>query len=99
MLAVRHLRTDSLLAPLAAAGRMAFTNYIMQSILCTLIFYGHGFGLFGAVARTEQALLVVAIWIFQLFISWLWLKHFLFGPLEWLWRSLTYWKLQPMVRV
>ena len=77
---------------------MAFTNYIMQTILCTLIFYGHGLGLFGSMGRTEQALLVLGVWILQLFLSPLWLKHFQFGPLEWVWRSLTYWRLQPMRR-
>ena len=98
MLAVRCVKNQSLLAPLAATGRMAFTNYIMQTFLCTFVFYGHGFGFFGSVDRTGQILFVLGIWIFQIFISWLWLRHFLFGPLEWLWRCLTYWKLQPMRR-
>jgi uncharacterized protein len=98
MLAVRCVKNDSLLAPLAATGRMAFTNYIMQTVLCTFVFYGHGFGLFGSVDRTGQILLILGIWIFQIFMSWLWLRHFLFGPLEWLWRSLTYWKVPRMRR-
>ena len=98
MLAVQHLKAHALLTPFSAAGRMAFTNYIMQTILCTLIFYGHGLGLFGSMGRTEQALLVLGVWILQLFLSPLWLKHFQFGPLEWVWRSLTYWRLQPMRR-
>jgi uncharacterized protein len=84
--------------PLAAVGRMAFTNYIMQTIICIFLFYGYGFGLFGKVERIWQFLIVVVIYAFQLWISQLWLKHFRFGPLEWLWRSLTYRKMQPMRR-
>ncbi len=83
---------------LAAVGRMAFTNYIMQSIICTIIFYGFGFGLFNQIERFPQQLIVLAIWIFQLAISPWWLKRFRFGPLEWLWRTLTYWKKQPIRR-
>ncbi|MCP5102314.1 MAG: DUF418 domain-containing protein [bacterium] len=82
--------------PLAAAGRMAFTNYLVQTIICTFIFYGHGFGLFGKLERIWQALIVFAIFFFQLWVSKWWLKRFRFGPVEWLWRSLTYWKIQPM---
>lgn len=83
---------------LAATGQMAFTNYILQTIICTTIFYGHGFGLFGKVERTGQIGTVFAVWIFLLIVSPLWLRHLRFGPLEWLWRSLTYMKLQPMAR-
>lgn len=82
-------------ARLAAVGRMAFTNYIMHSVLCTLLFYGFGFGLFGHVERWGQILIVLAIWLLQLWLSPLWLARFRFGLLEWLWRSLTYLKLQP----
>jgi uncharacterized protein len=81
---------------LAAVGRMAFTNYIMHTLLCGLIFYGHGLGLFGQVERAGQLMVVLAIWAFQLWLSPVWLRHFRFGPLEWLWRSLTYWQTQPM---
>ena len=75
---------------------MAFTNYISQSVICTLIFYGHGLGLFERVDRLGQLAIVVAIWILQLLWSPWWLARFRFGPLEWLWRSLTYMKFQPM---
>jgi uncharacterized protein len=81
---------------LAAVGRMALTNYLMQSVICTTLFYGWGFGLFGTLNRTALAGIVLAIWVFQLLISPLWLRFFRFGPAEWLWRSLTYWRLQPM---
>jgi uncharacterized protein len=85
-----------LLRALSAVGRMAFTNYIMQTAICTTLFYGHGFGLFGRVERTSQILIVFAVWGVQLLVSPLWLKHFRYGPMEWLWRSLAYKKLQPM---
>ena len=83
---------------LAAVGRMALTNYLMQSILCTTIFYGHGLGLYGRVERVGQVGIVVAIWILQLVVSPIWLRHFRYGPFEWLWRSLAYFELQPMRR-
>jgi len=82
---------------LASVGRMAFTNYIMHSLICTFLFYGYGFGLYGEMNRTEQMLVVIFIWLFQLIISPIWLRYFRFGPLEWVWRSLTYWKRQPML--
>ncbi|HSR68491.1 MAG TPA: DUF418 domain-containing protein [Acidobacteriota bacterium] len=82
---------------LAAVGRMAFTNYLMHTVLCTTLFYGsYGLGLFASFSRTELWLVVLGVWILQLIYSPLWLKHFRFGPAEWLWRSLTYFKLQPM---
>jgi len=81
---------------LAAVGRMAFTNYLMQTLICTTIFYGYGLGLFGWIERFGLMGFVLGIWILQLLISPLWLKHYRFGPAEWLWRSLTYWRWQPM---
>ncbi len=87
---------STLLKPVAAVGRMAFTNYISQTIICTTIFYGHGFGMIGRMERTEQILVVVSIWIFQLIVSPIWLRYFRFGPIEWAWRSLTYMRPQPM---
>jgi uncharacterized protein len=77
-------------------GQMAFTNYLMQSIICGLLFWGVGFGLFGHLQRYELYYVVGAVWLFQIVFSHIWLRHFRFGPFEWLWRSLTYWKLQPM---
>jgi uncharacterized protein len=75
---------------LQATGRMAFTNYIGMSIICTLIFNGHGLGLYGTLDRLQQFLIVGAIWILILIVSPLVLKKYRFGPLEWLWRKLTY---------
>ena len=79
----------------AAVGKMAFTNYILESLICTFIFYGHGLGLYGQVERKFQILIVFACWILILIFSPIWLRYFRYGPLEWLWRSLTYWKVQP----
>ena len=81
---------------LAAVGRMALSNYIAQSVLCTLVFYGHGLGLFERVGGAGQAGIVVAVWALQLIWSPWWLARFRFGPLEWLWRTLVYRRLQPM---
>jgi uncharacterized protein len=80
----------------SAVGRMAFSNYILMTLICTFLFYGHGLGLFGSVERKFQVLLVAGIWILILLISPLWLKKFRFGPLEGLWRSLTYGKWQAL---
>lgn len=81
--------------PLAAVGRMAFTNYVMQTVVCTFIFYGQGLGWYGQLDRGRQLLVVFDVWVFQLLLSPVWLRYFRFGPLEWLWRSLTYGKVQP----
>lgn len=78
---------------LAAVGRMALSNYLMHSIITSIVFLG--FGLYGQLERYELYYVVFSIWIFQLIVSPIWLKYFLFGPFEWLWRSLTYGKKQP----
>ena len=83
-------------APLAAAGRMALTNYLAQSLVCTTLFYGYGFGLYGRVGPALGIGLTVALYAAQLAFSVWWLRRFRFGPMEWLWRSLTYGKRQPM---
>ncbi len=75
---------------LAAVGRTALTNYLLHTVICTTIFYGHGFGLYGSVERWQQLLIVVGIWVVQLAVAPLWLARFRFGPVEWLWRALTY---------
>jgi uncharacterized protein len=85
--------------PLAAAGRMAFTNYIAQSLIMTAIFYGgRGFGLWGQVDRPALWLIVLAVWAVQLIWSPLWLSKFKMGPLEWLWRRLSYARPLAMAR-
>ncbi len=87
-----------LFALMRPVGQMAFTNYLMQSLLVGLFFYGIGFGLFGKLQRHEIYYVVASVWIVQIIYSHIWLKYFRFGPLEWAWRSLTYWKVQPFVR-
>ena len=82
--------------PLAAVGQMALTNYIMTSVIVGIVFFGYGFGLFGQLARHQLYYVVAGIWAFELIMSTIWLQFFQFGPLEWLWRSLTYNKRQPM---
>jgi uncharacterized protein len=81
---------------IAATGRMAFTNYLMTSILCTTLFYGYGFGLFATLSRAQIYLVVLAMWALMLLWSQPWLARFRFGPFEWLWRSLARGSVQPM---
>jgi len=81
---------------LASLGKMALTNYITHSIILTSIFYGYAGGMFGQIARGQQMLIVVAVIFAQAIFCTVWLKFFKFGPLEWLWRSITYMKLQPL---
>jgi uncharacterized protein len=84
------------LAPLAAVGRMALSNYLFQSLVCTTLFYSYGLGLFGKVGSVAGLCLTCAIYAAQVLLSLWWLRHFCFGPMEWVWRSLTYGKPQPM---
>ncbi|MXZ60309.1 MAG: DUF418 domain-containing protein [Acidobacteria bacterium] len=93
MLAVRRGFLPALQARLAAVGRMAFTNYLLQTVLCTTIFYGHGLGLFASVERYQQLLIALAVWALQLWLSPIWMRRYAYGPLEWLWRTLTYGRL------
>jgi len=81
---------------LAAVGKMALTNYVMHSVFAMFIFTGVGFGLFGKLLRHELLYVVFAIWIFQLIASPIWLAYYHYGPLEWIWRNLTYLKKHPM---
>ena len=84
-----------LFALMRPVGQMAFTNYLMQSIMCGIFFYGIGFGYFGKLEYHQLFYVVGAVWIIEITWSHIWLRYFRFGPLEWLWRSLTYWKKQP----
>lgn len=96
MLACRRGLFPALLRRLAAVGRMALSNYLAHTLICTTLFYGYGFGLFGRLSRAELLLVVAAIWAAQLLWSEPWLRAYRFGPAEWAWRSLTYRRLQPM---
>jgi uncharacterized protein len=83
---------------ISSTGKMAFTNYILMSVICGLLFYGIGFNLFGQVERFQQLLVVIAVWAILISFSFVWLKNYYFGPLEWLWRFLTYGKKPPFKR-
>jgi len=85
-----------LLRPLAEVGRMALSNYLLQSLICTTIFYSYGLGLYGQVGPARGLAIAIAIFLAQIPLSVWWLRRFRFGPAEWLWRSLTYGRLQPM---
>lgn len=86
----------SVVRRLAAVGQMAFTNYIMHSIICTLFFFGYGLNFYAELGYFQMYGVVLVIWGIQLMVSPWWLQRFQFGPLEWVWRSLTYWQRQPM---
>ena len=91
-------KVQGLFRRLRAVGQMAFTNYIMHSVICTLFFFGYGLNFYARLDFYQIFFVVAAIWIVQLIVSPIWLRYSYFGPLEWLWRSLTYWRIQPMRR-
>lgn len=88
--------SGALVGRIAAAGRMAFTNYLATSILMTFLFYGWGLGLFGELNRTELWLPVLGMWALMLLWSKPWLERYRYGPLEWAWRSLARGRVEPM---
>jgi uncharacterized protein len=98
-LLAQHSDWQRRLAPLSYVGRMALTNYLLQSLVCTLIFYGYGLGLYGKVGAAVTIMLTVSIYLLQILFSNWWLRRFQFGPMEWLWRTLTYGRKQPMAGV
>lgn len=98
MLACRTPALRRFTRPFAAVGQTALTNYLLQTVICTSIFYGHGLGWFGAVDRIGQVGVTAGVWAVQLIASPLWLRRYRFGPVEWIWRSLTYRARQPMRR-
>ncbi len=91
---LRWLRPVTFL--LSKVGQMALTNYLLTSVLMTLFFNGYGLGKFGALERHQLLYVVFSMWSINLILSPLWLRYFRFGPVEWAWRSLSYWKKQPM---
>jgi uncharacterized protein len=98
MLLVKNGTMTKVMARFAAVGRMALTNYLMHSVILTTVFYGFGIGLYGQIPRAAQMLFVVAVVGFQLLLSPWWLARYRFGPVEWLWRSLSYGRRQSMRR-
>ena len=98
LLIVRSGAVRWLMDRFAAAGRMAFSNYLMTSIITTFVFCGFGFGLYGKLSRFELLYVVVGVWAFILVWSKPWLARFHYGPFEWAWRSLVRWEPQPFVK-
>ena len=96
VLAMQHPAWARRLRWLAPAGRMALTNYLLQSVICTAIFYGYGLGYFERLPRVWQPLFVVALFTLQVMFSRWWLARYRHGPMEWLWRWGTYGKRPPM---
>ena len=83
---------------LSFVGRMALTNYLLHSIIASFLFLSYGLGLFGKVSPLQSILLVFLVYGLQIPFSIFWLKKYRFGPFEWLWRSLTYMRIQPFKR-
>jgi len=98
---VKGLQTPALAGPLARlapAGQMALTNYLLQSLICTGIFFGYGLGYFEQLPRAWQVPFVFGLFLLQVLWSRLWMARFRMGPMEWLWRAATYLRLPPMRR-
>lgn len=93
LLLLRKSLWQKVLSPLKSYGRMALTNYLLQTIICICLFYTFGFDLFGKLGVGMVILIALGIHFFLVFISSIWLKHNSYGPFEWLWRYLTYWKI------
>lgn len=96
MLIVKSGWLKRLTSRLATVGQTTLTCYLATSLICTTIFEGYGFGLFATLQRYQLLYVVFSVWLFLLIASPIWLRHFRFGPMEWVWRSLTYWRKQPM---
>jgi uncharacterized protein len=98
ILVVKHGALSRVRRALAAVGQTALSNYLLHSVITSLLFLGWGVGLAGQFDYAEQLGVMVVIWALQLMVSPVWLARYYFGPAEWLWRSLTYWHRQPMRR-
>jgi len=98
MLLFQNTAFKKALSLIAPVGKMAFSNYMMQSLIGNFVFLGAGLGLMGTVGPIYYTLFGICIFIIQIAISTIWLRYFNYGPVEWLWRSATYKKWQPMVK-
>ncbi len=98
VLAAQNATWNKILSPVAAAGKMALTNYLSQTIICVIIFYSFGFGFYGKLTIFHGIILTAAIFLLQVFWSNMWMKKFRFGPMEWIWRLFTYKKRFPIAR-
>jgi uncharacterized protein len=87
-----------LLNVFAPVGQLALTNYLMQSVICVFIFMSFGLGLYARLGPAKLSFIAVAIYTAQVIYSHIWIRHFYFGPMEWLWRTLTYGKSQPFLK-
>jgi len=88
----------SWLRPVAAVGQTALSNYLLTTVLCQSLFLWGPWKLYGKLEYYQMLYVLAGVWAINLVVSPLWLRVFQFGPVEWLWRSLTYWKLQPMLQ-
>jgi uncharacterized protein len=98
LLALRSPSVARLARPFAAAGQMTLTNYLMQSLVLSVLFYGYGLGLYRQLGSAAAASVGLVVYAVQVALSWAWLRRYRFGPVEWVWRSLTYDYVQPMRR-
>jgi uncharacterized protein len=96
--AANRAETRKLFSWAAPLGRMAFTNYLLQSVIFGWVFYGYGLGLFGKLGVAAALAIGIGVYILQVFFSAFWLQRFLYGPVEWLWRSAMYGTRQPLRR-
>jgi uncharacterized protein len=94
--AMSYEATAKCLNLLAPAGKMALTNYLMQSVISSGVFFGYGLGMWNQWGRTDLLVFVVFVFIMQVIISHIWLRYFRYGPMEWLWRAITHGTLPPM---
>ncbi|WP_404294045.1 DUF418 domain-containing protein [Cytobacillus kochii] len=78
--------------PLQTIGRLSMTNYLMQSIVATCLFYSYGFGLYGNVSLLTGTMIALILYVCQIVLSMIWMKYFVYGPFEWCWRWFTYWQ-------
>jgi uncharacterized protein len=98
LLIVKNDWLKGITGALANVGRTAFSNYILTSLLCQLLFAWGPWKLYGALEYYQQLYVILGVWAVNLILSALWLRAFAYGPLEWVWRSLVYWRRQPMAR-
>ncbi|MBK8301015.1 MAG: DUF418 domain-containing protein [Chitinophagaceae bacterium] len=98
MLSFQTAVGKKILSVLAPVGKMAFSNYLMHSLIGNFVFLGAGLGYMGQVGPVYYTIFGIGIFIIQIILSTIWLKYFNYGPVEWLWRSATYKKWQPMLK-
>ncbi|WP_104813393.1 DUF418 domain-containing protein [Aureitalea marina] len=92
----RFVLIQKLLSPLSYVGKMALTNYLVQSLFALMLFTAVGYGGYMKFSQWETLLIALGFFPLQILLSKLWLKVFRFGPMEWVWRCLTYRKLIPI---